>query len=61
MDDSEDCLLEIFEFVTIPSFVALISCNNSEPICFIKIVEKNVSGENWETDLDVKYSQENAF
>ena len=46
MDDSEDCLLEIFEFVTIPSFVALISCNNSEPICFIKTVEKNVSGEN---------------
>ena len=47
-DDSEDCLLDeendptkIFEFVTIPSFVAVISCNTSEPICFIKIVEEN--------------------
>ena len=38
-DDSEDCLLDtetdptkIFEFVTIPSFVAVISCSTSEPI-----------------------------
>ena len=47
-DDFEDCLLDeendptkTFEFVTIPSFVVVISCNTSEPICFIKIVEEN--------------------
>ena len=52
-DVSEDCLLDgendptkIFEFVTIDSFVVVISCNTSEPIYFIKIVEKNVAKEN---------------
>ena len=51
-DDSEDCLLDeenvltkILEFVTILSFVAVISCNTSEPICYIKIVEKNQANE----------------
>ena len=49
-DDSEDCLLyeendltKIFEFVTILSFVAVIFCNTSEPIYFVKIVEKDVT------------------
>ena len=52
IDDSEDCLLDeeydptkTYEFVTIPSLVAAISCNTSEPIFFIKIVEKNVAKE----------------
>ena len=52
-DDSEDGLLDeendptkIFEYVTIPLFVAAISCNNSKPIYFIKIVEKNMAKEN---------------
>ena len=41
-DDSKDCLLDeendptkLFEFVTTTSFVAVISCNTSEPIYFI--------------------------
>ena len=38
---------KIFEFVTIPSFVAVISCNTSEPIYFIKIVKKNMAKENF--------------
>ena len=49
-NDSEDCLLDeendpakIFEFVTIPSLLSVISYNTSEPIYFIKIVEKNVA------------------
>ena len=52
-DNSEDCLLnevddpaKIFKFVTIPSSVAVTSCNTSEPIYFIKIVVKNVAKEN---------------
>ena len=52
-DDSDDCLLDeenyptkIYELATIPSFVAVISCNTSEPIYFIKIIEKNVAKEN---------------
>ena len=52
-DDPEDCLLyeendtaKTFEFVTIPSFVSVISCNTSESIYFIKIAEKNVAKEN---------------
>ena len=51
-DDSEGCLLDkendpfkIFEFVTIALFVAVISCNTSEPIYFVKIVENNVVRE----------------
>ena len=36
----------MFEFVTIPSFVAVIPCNTSEPIYFIKKVQKNVVKEN---------------
>ena len=47
-DNSEDCLLDeendptkIFEFVTIPSFVAVIPC-----IYIIKIVEKNMTKDN---------------
>ena len=51
-NDSEDCLLDeendpikISEFVTIPSFVVVISCNTSESIYFIKITEKNVAKE----------------
>ena len=43
IDDSEDCLLDeeydptkIYEFVTIPSLVAAISCNTSEPIFLLK-------------------------
>ena len=52
-DDSEDCLLgeendptKTFEFVTIPSFVAVIFFNTSEPIYFMKIIEKNMANEN---------------
>ena len=52
-DDSKDCWLDeekyltkIFEFVTIPSFVALIPCNTSDPVHFIKIVDKNEAKEN---------------
>ena len=52
-NDSENGLLDkkndsgrIFEFVTIASFVAVISCNTSEPIYFVKIVEKNLVKEN---------------
>ena len=52
-DDSKDCwldeekyLTETFEFVTIPSFVALIPCNTSDPVHFIKIVDKNEAKEN---------------
>ena len=51
-DDSECCLLDkendpikIFEFVTIALFAAVISCNTSEPIYFVKIVENNVARE----------------
>ena len=49
-DDLEDCLLveenypiKVYETY---SFVAVISCNSSEPIYFIKIVEQNVAKEN---------------
>lgn len=52
-NDSEDCLLDeendpakIFEFVTIPSLLSVISYNTSEPIYFIKKVQKNVVKEN---------------
>ena len=48
-DDSEDCLLDeknnpskIFEFVTILSIVAVISCNSSDPIYFIRIVARKM-------------------
>ena len=51
-DNSEGCLLhkendpiKIFEFVTIALFAAVISCNTSEPIYFVKIVENNVARE----------------
>ena len=58
-DDFEDCLLDeendpvkIFEFVTIPSLVSMISYNTSEPIYFIKIVEKNVAiCKSWNGEL----------
>ena len=53
-DDSEDRLLDeendltkISESVTIPSFVAVTSFNSSEPIYFIKIVDKNLGKENF--------------
>ena len=52
-NDSADCLqdkendpIKIFEFVTIPSFVAVITCNTAEAIYFVKIVDKNVVKEN---------------
>ena len=52
-DDSEDYLLheendpiKVFEFLTIPSFVTVTSCNTSQPTYFAKIVEKNVAKEN---------------
>ena len=48
-DDSEDCLLDeknnpskIFEFVTILSIVAVISCNSPDPIYFIRIVARKM-------------------
>ena len=51
-DDSESCLLDkendpikISEFVTITLFAAVMSCNTSEPVYFVKIVEKNVARE----------------
>ena len=58
-NDSEDCLLDeendpakIFEFVTIPSLLSVISYNTSEPIYFIKIVEKNVAiCKSWNGEL----------
>ena len=66
-DDSEGCLLDeknnatkIFEFATIPSLVA-VTCSTSEPISFMKVVQKNVAKENLETDLDKKYFLENVI
>ena len=67
-DDSEGCLLDeknnatkIFEFSTITSLVAVIPCSTSEPISFIKVVQKNVAKENLEADLDTKYFLENVI
>ena len=37
--DEEIDFTKTFEFVTIPSIATVISCNNSEPFYFIKVVE----------------------
>ena len=65
IDDCEDCLLDeendptkIVEFVTLPSFEAMISCNTSEPIYFIKIADENVAKKNLILE---NYFQENAI
>ena len=68
-DDSEGCLLDkendpikISEFVTIALFAAVTSCNTSEPVYFVKIVEKNVARESLRDRFgSVKYSQENPI
>ena len=72
--DSESCLRDeengptnAFEFATIPWFVAVMSCIISEPICFIKIVQKNVTKENLRDDCGHEtfpggcYLKENLF
>ena len=39
--------IKIFQFVTVPSFVAWTSCNTSDPIfLFVKMIEKNVTKDN---------------
>ena len=67
--DEEIDFTKTFEFVTIPSIAAVISCNYSEPFYFIKVVEnlskkmcKNMwLKKTWETDLDMKNSQKNGI
>ena len=67
--DEEIDFTKTFESVTVPSIAAVISCNNSEPFYFIKVVE-NLSKKicenmwlkkTWETDLDMKNSQKNGI
>ena len=35
----------MFEFVSIPSFVAVVSYNSCEPVCIIKVTEKDLAKE----------------
>ena len=37
--------LQVFEFVDVPLFVALMSCSGTEPIYFVNIEKKEISGK----------------
>lgn len=43
LDEEQDRGQHIFEFVSIPCFIAVISFNSCEPIYFIKVIEKGVA------------------
>ena len=45
LDEQENHGQHIYEFVTVPSFVAVVSYNSCEPIYIIKINEKGVAKE----------------
>ena len=34
---------QIFYFVTMPSFISLFSGSSVEPLCFVKLIAKNVA------------------
>ena len=40
---NEDCGQYVFEFVSIPSFVAAVSYNSCEPVYIIKVTEKDLA------------------
>ena len=44
--DEENDPNEIYEFVAIPSFAAVVSCTTSEPFYFTTVVEKNLAEGN---------------
>ena len=44
-DDSGEETLEVFEFIEIPSYVALISDDSSEPVSFVKVETKGICEE----------------
>ena len=45
-DESNKDPSQVFEFVDVPSFVALISCSSSEPVYFVKIEKRGISKRN---------------
>ena len=45
-ESNEKYLSQVFEFVDVPSFVALISCSSTEVVYFVKIEKKGVSEKN---------------
>ena len=44
-DSNEDRGQHVFEFVSIPSFVAVVSYNSCEPVYIIKVTEKDLAKE----------------
>ena len=44
-DSNEDRGQHVFEFVSIPPFVAVVSYNSCEPVYIIKVTEKDLAKE----------------
>ena len=51
-DEEADQSEQIFDFVTVPSFISLISGNSVEPLYFVKLVSKVLLKRIFQTHLD---------